>query len=256
MTTELAIEKRAPTTIEIIQQVLASGGKAAEMAVVVKELVALKQSEERFQWEREERQAKIDFDDALNRCQKSIGIILPNRGRKSQRSLEKPDIFWLDYVGLDAVLRPIYTEEGFSISFSEIEDSKPGYVGMKATVCRSGISREYFKYLTTEGAFDKMPKADAEASAASRVKRYLMLQIFNIAVGIDKDEKSPYGDGMTNDEGADWVAAIESGGDAIEVMESWTKATAAARKIEDYKAMTIFTEARDKRLKELKRGQK
>ena len=249
MTAELAIEKRAPTTIEIIQQVLASGGKAAEMAVIVKELVALKQSEERFQWEREERQAKIDFDEALNRCQTAIGRIAPNSKREN-------DIAWLDYAGLDKVIRPIYSAEGFAISFSEEQASAPNRLNMKATVSRSGIRNEYFKEFPTSPPNGKMSLADAEASAASRVKRYLMLQIFNIAVGIDKDEKAPYGDGMTNDEGADWIAAIEAAVDPVETMEVWTKATAAARKIEDYKAMTIFTEARDKRLKELKRGQK
>ena len=250
MTEELSIEKRAPTTIEIIQQVLASGGKAAEMAVVVKELVALKQSEERFQWEREERQAKIDFDEALNRCQKAVGMIQPNQGRKSQRNIEKPDIFWLDYVGLDKVLRPIYTEEGFSISFSEIEDSKPGYVGMKATLCRSGISREYFKYLTTEAAFDKMPKADAEASAASRVKRYLMLQIFNIAVGIDKDEKAPYD--VTNGELADWIASIEGAASKAEAWKLWEAALVKVAPSGNEGAASALTSARTRTIEKLK----
>ena len=48
MAQETALAVHEPTTLQIIQDVLAQGGKAAEMALVVKELVALKQSEERF----------------------------------------------------------------------------------------------------------------------------------------------------------------------------------------------------------------
>ena len=40
-----------------------------------------------------------------------------------------------------------------------------------------------------------MSAADADASGSSRAMRYLLLKIFNIAVGIDKDEKKPFEDG-------------------------------------------------------------
>jgi hypothetical protein len=177
--------------MQLMQQALASGTSPE----VIRELVALQQSVERFNWEREERQWRIDFDNALSTCQSKVATLAPNQGRKSRKTATQDDIFWLDYKGLDEAVRPIYLEEGFSISFSEIEEGKDNYVGMKAIVSRSGVSREYFKRLTLQGAFEGMPKADAEASAASRVKRYLMLQIFNVAIGIDKDEKKPFADG-------------------------------------------------------------
>jgi len=91
----------------------------------------------------------------------------------------------------------------------------------------------------------------AIGSSTAYLERYTMVATCGLAI---KDQDVVDNPGMTNDEGADWVAAIESGGDAHETMESWTKAVAAAKKIEDYKSMTIFTEARDKRLKELKKG--
>lgn len=243
MTEELSIEKRAPTTIEIIQQVLASGGKAAEMAVIVKELVALKQSEERFQWEREERQAKIDFDEALNRCQTAIGRIAPNSKREN-------DIAWLDYAGLDKVIRPIYSAEGFAISFSEEQASAPNRLNMKATVSRSGIRNEYFKEFPTSPPNGKMSLADAEASAASRVKRYLMLQIFNIAVGIDKDEKAPYD--VTNGELADWIASIEGAASKAEAWKLWEAALVKVAPSGNEGAASALTSARTRTIEKLK----
>jgi len=195
--TDNAITKQHPAPLaelgpmQLMQQALSSGTSPE----VIRELVALQQSVERFNWEREERQSKIDFDNALNVCQSKVATLAPNQGRKSKRTDTHDSIFWLDYKGLDEAIRPIYLAEGFSLSFSEVQEVKDNYVGMTATLSRGGVSREYFKRLTLTAAFDGMPKADAEASAASRVKRYLVLQIFNIAVGIDKDEKKPFEDG-------------------------------------------------------------
>jgi hypothetical protein len=177
--------------MDLMRQALSTGTSPE----VIRELVALQQSVERFAWEREERQSKIDFDNALSTCQSKVATLAPNQGRKSKRTDTHDSIFWLDYKGLDAAIRPIYLAECFSLSFSEVQEAKDNYVGMTAILSRGGVSREYFKRLTLTAAFDGMPKADAEASAASRVKRYLVLQIFNVAIGIDKDEKKPFEDG-------------------------------------------------------------
>ena len=173
----------APTDpIGLIQQALSSGTSPE----VIRELVALQQSMERFNWEREERQAKINFDDALNACQAKIGRIEPNRKREN-------DIAWADYVGLDKVVRPVYLEAGFSICFSETDSPTEGR-RMCATLSRGGVSREYYSKIIPAGN-SKMSAADADAGGSSRAMRYLLLKIFNIAVGIDKDEKKPFEDG-------------------------------------------------------------
>ena len=107
----ITIKQPAPLAelgpMQLMQQALANGTSPE----VIRELVALQQSVERFNWEREERQSKIDFDNALNECQRQIGRIAPNREREN-------NITWLDYVGVDKVVRPIYLEAGFSIGFS------------------------------------------------------------------------------------------------------------------------------------------
>ena len=176
-----------PTVMEMMQQALTSGMPGAEMAHVIKELALVLQNQERFQWEREERQAKIDFDGALNHCQKAIGRIAPNQRRNDTNS------FWADYAQLDRTIRPIYTEAGFSISFREVPSIAPGKVRIEGELSRGGISKSYHSEITPTTTGPKggamATATDADAIAQSRAKRYIMLDIFNIAVGIDAEEK-------------------------------------------------------------------
>lgn len=239
MSTEIVkAEERQPTTIEIIQQVLAEGGKAAEMATVIKELVALKQSEERFAWEREERQAKIDFDDALNRCQSAIARIAPNREREN-------GIQWLDYAGLDKVLRPVYSQEGFALVFSDEPSPAPGRMKIRAVLSRGGVSREYFREGPAQAGNSKMSAADSEASAASRLQRYLVCRIFNIAVGIDRDEKAPFEE-MEPSFVEECVKDILESRDVPELKERYLKATKKAAEFGDKHASKEFDAAKKK----------
>lgn len=161
-----------------------SENPTAEMA---KQIVDLQQSMERFQWEREERQSRIDFDNALNACQTEIGRVAPNAKRSDTNS------WWADYKQVDAAVRPVYTSKGFSISFSQ-EPCENGRVRVVATLARGGISRPYAHEIATSTTGPKggamATQTDADAIANSRCKRYLLLAIFNIAVGIDADEKA------------------------------------------------------------------
>jgi len=178
--------KVVPSPRDLMGQALGKCENADDLekvASVIEKLVALEQTSQRFEWEREERQAKINFDDALNACQAKIGRIEPNRKRENE-------ITWADYVGIDKVVRPVYLEAGFSICFSEVDSPTEGR-RMCATLSRGGVSREYYSKIIAAGNA-KMSAADADAGGSSRAMRYLLLKIFNIAVGIDKDEKRPF----------------------------------------------------------------
>jgi hypothetical protein len=74
----------------------------------------------------------------------------------------------------------------------------------------------------------------------------------------EKDDDGNAAGGISNEKGADWTAAIEGAGDPAETMKVWQNAIAEAEKAcdgkPDYKAMKFFTDARDKRLKQFKRG--
>lgn len=246
MSTQLALNEKQgaiapPDPIGLIQQALATGTSPE----VIRELVALQQSMERFNWEREERQAKIDFDNALNECQGKIGRIAPNRDREN-------GIKWADYVALDKVVRPIYLEAGFSIGFSEFDSPAEGR-RMCATLSRGGVSREYFSKLIPAGN-SKMSGADAEASASSRAMRYLLLKIFNIAVGIDKDEKKPFGESSKSLDEIAHITHLENirnAGNKAELQRLYMAALTAAETLGDAGSIKSFIAAKDKRYKEL-----
>jgi hypothetical protein len=246
MTEALARQEQAPiasnepSPMQLMQQALASGASPESLQA----LVTLQQSMERFEWEREERQAKIDFDNALNECQRQIGRIAPNRERENS-------IMWLDYVGVDKVVRPVYLAAGFSIGYSEVESAAEGR-RMCATLSRSGVSRQYFSKLIPSGN-SKMSAADLDASGSSRAMRYLLLKIFNIAVGIDKDEKKPFGDAQTMDPAAlrEWLDKIGLAQNGRELTASYIAALNIAAKVGDTQAASQIEQAANRRKKEL-----
>ena len=229
--------------MQLMQQALASGTSPE----VIRELVALQQSVERFNWEREERQSKIDFDNALNDCQSQIDRVVPNRDREN-------GIKWADYIAIDKAVRPVYLAAGFSIGFSEVENPEAGR-RMCATLSRGGVSRDYFSKMVPAGN-SKMSAADAEASASSRAMRYLLLKIFNIAVGIDKDEKKPFEDGkqpgvLDERDHLTHLENIRNAGNGEELRKLYMVAQKAADATGDTKSTITFADAKNKRYREL-----
>lgn len=232
--------------MQLIQQALTQGVSPD----VVRELVALQQSMERFNWEREERQSKMDFDDALNECQKKIGRIAGNVKRNDTNS------WWADYAELDRTMRPIYTEQGFSIGFSEVQPISQGKVRIQATLSRGGISKEYFREITPSTTGPKggamATATDADAIAGSRAKRYLILDIFNIAVGIDKTEKQGIpGGGLEERIHLTHLENIKNAGNKSELQRVYLNALDEAEKIGDTGSIKAFIAAKDKRYKEI-----
>jgi hypothetical protein len=229
--------------MDLMRQAISTGTSPE----VIRELVALQQSVERFAWEREERQAKIDFDNALNECQSQIDRVVPNRDREN-------GIKWADYIAIDKAVRPVYLAAGFSIGFSEVESPEAGR-RMCATLSRGGVSRDYFSKMVPAGN-SKMSAADAEASASSRAMRYLLLKIFNIAVGIDKDEKKPFENGkqpgeLDEREHLTHIDNIRAAGDVKELQRLYMAAQKAADAVGDTKSTLAFADAKNKRYREL-----
>lgn len=237
---------QAPSVPEMMSQVLTSDMSGAEKAHVIKELALVLQSQERFTWEREERQAKIDFDDALKVCQKAIARIVPDKEREK-------GIKWATYTAIDNEIRPIYTSNGFAISFSQETASGPGRMAVAASLTRSGISRDFRREvpIVAPGATSA---ADAEEAAYSRAQRYIVLRIFNISVGMEAAEMKPYEtkpeDLMDESTVMDFCAAIEGSGDVDELKRNYLAATKAGAN--DPSALRAFDKAKKETWK--KRG--
>ncbi len=65
------------------------------------------------------RQAEIAFNEALNRAQSEIVRVAPDL-KNAQTSTK-----YASYAAIDKIIRPVYTKEGFSLSFSEEDCPKP-----------------------------------------------------------------------------------------------------------------------------------
>jgi hypothetical protein len=234
MSDELVVaEKREITPLSLIQSAL-SKNVAPE---VLKELVSLQQSMVRFDWEAQERQSKIDFDDSLNECQQEIGRIAPNVNRLDTKS------WWADYAQLDRTVRPIYTKHRFSIGYSEVAPLAVGKVRIQAILSRAGVAREYYSEITPSTTGPKggamATATDADAIAASRAKRYLLLSIFNIA----EDYREAF------------LSAIKTAPDKPSLDKVYISAKKEATAKNDTESLRLFTEAGASRAQELKNAQ-
>ena len=189
-----APEPRPLTMIDLLQVALQK-----DAAIDVIERLAALQREER------EYQAKVSFDNALSRCQAKLGRISADATNPSTRSA------YATYAKLDSVVRPIYSQEGFSMSFGEKDCPIPGKTRFVAYVSREGVTREYQKDLTpsTEGPKGGavMSPIHADGAADSYAKRYLLKDIFNIAIGEDDTDASSNGE-LT--EAIEWIANASS----------------------------------------------
>jgi hypothetical protein len=148
------LPKREPSAGQLLQ--IALENKAGIEAI--ERITALMERERDYQ-------NNVSFDEALNRCQRKMERISADANNPQTHSN------YATYAKLDRVLRPIYTSEGFSISFGEEDCPTPGKTRFVAYVSRSGITRPYRKDLTasTKGpkGNDVMTPIHAEGAADS-----------------------------------------------------------------------------------------
>lgn len=166
------------------------------------------------------RDAEVAFNGAMNKVQaglKRIAADLYNPQTKSR---------YASYAALDRVLRPVYTEHGFSLSF-DTGESAPDTVLVLCHVSHSaGHTRLYRATMPADGkgakGGDVMTRTHAAGAGMSYGMRYLLKMIFNVAIGEDDD------DGNLGDDGAaDWLSAIEAASDVEELRSIRERVVAA-----------------------------
>jgi|HubBroStandDraft_1064217.scaffolds.fasta_scaffold52304_4 hypothetical protein len=240
MSTELAQKQMTP--MDLMQLAIDKAGSID----VIERLAKL-------QYDMQDREARIGFDEALSRCQGQMKRISADMTNPQTHSK------YASYATLDRAIRPIYIEEGFSISFGEDEGSTADYIVMLAYLSRGGYTRVYRKGMPIDAkgpkGNDVMTKTHAAGSADSYAKRYLLKDIFNLAIGEDDDDGNG-GGGISNNQAITAIEAIRAQESPEAVMGAWKHAIDLAKSMKsiDYKAMTIFTEARDEKLKELRKA--
>jgi hypothetical protein len=153
------------------------------------------------------RQAEQAFNEAMKAAQKEMRSVAADADNKQTSSK------YATYAKLDRVLRPIYTNHGFSVSFDEADSPKPDHIRCLAYVAHdAGFTRTYRKDMPADGkgakGGDVMTKTHATGAAASYGMRYLLKGIFNVAVGDDDTDGNQPADTTTIN--GEQAAAIRS----------------------------------------------
>ena len=154
----------------------------------------------------EAKRAESSFNDAMSDAQSRMRTIGADANNPQTRSK------YASYGKLDKALRPIYTDNGFSLSFDTGNDAPEGCVRVLCYVShKAGHSRTYHVDMPADGkgakGGDVMTKTHAVGAGMSYGMRYLLKMIFNVAVG----EEDVDGNDIDPDNVAlDWIAIAEA----------------------------------------------
>jgi hypothetical protein len=154
----------------------------------------------------EAKRAESSFNDAMSDAQARMRTIGADANNPQTRSK------YASYGKLDKALRPIYTDNGFSLSFDTGNDAPEGCVRVLCYVShKAGHSRTYHVDMPADGkgakGGDVMTKTHAVGAGMSYGMRYLLKMIFNVAVG---EEDVDGNDPEQQVDVSDWYAAIDS----------------------------------------------
>jgi hypothetical protein len=184
-----------PATVDQPESLLAVIARAAsDPTVDIEKMDRLLQMQERL----EMRGAEADFNEAMTAAQLKMGRIKTNKENSQTHSR------YADYAALDRVLRPIYTEHGFALSFTTDEGAPPETVRVLCHVSRGKFTRTYRVDMPADGkgakGNDVMTKTHATGAAMTYGMRYLLKMIFNVAIGEDDTDGNMPGDAITQEQ--------------------------------------------------------
>jgi len=164
-----------------------------------------------------DRQAQQDFTSAMVVVQQSIPFIRKDRENKQTNS---------NYANLDSinkVIKPLYTKEGFSLSFGTDGEVLPGTVRITCEVSHIGGHSKSYTYdapIDDKGIKGTVNKTTTHArgSAVTYGQRYLTKMIFNLTL---TDEDDDGNSATVTEYVGDVVAAIQSAKTTDELRELW-----------------------------------
>ncbi|OBY90479.1 hypothetical protein A6723_019405 [Pseudomonas sp. AU11447] len=206
----VVVQAESATILQVIQRA------AADPQCDIEKMERLLAMKERM----DARAAEVEFNDALSRVQANMGRVAADATNNQTRSA------YATYGKLDKALRPVYTAEGFSLSFGT-EEAPEGMVGMICFVShRSGHTRQYRAHVPSDGkgakGGDVMTKTHAFGSGTSYGMRYLLKMIFNVAIGEEDDDGNAAGsDDLRNAVLDDLIAKVKAAKTGAELQGVW-----------------------------------
>jgi len=196
------------------------------------------------------RDAEITFNDALSRVQAEIKRIAPDLANPQTSSK------YASYTAIDRVIRPIYTREGMSLSFSHDDCPKPDHIRVLCFASLGAYTRTYQMDMPSDGkgakGGDVMTKTHATAAADSYAKRYLVKDIFNIAIAeYDTDGNASAAQGLSEQRMNELGQGIAAASSVEQLRKAYFTAYREAQNAKDKTAMQLFIRTKDARKREL-----
>jgi hypothetical protein len=224
---------QVPLTPMGLIQLALQGGAALD---TVERLVALQKDQRGYD-------AELAFNAAMNRAQSEMGPVAADLTNPQTKSK------YASYPALDKRVRPIYTQEGLALSFDTADSTLADHTRVLCYVSHSmGHMRTYHLDMPNDGkgakGGDVMTKTHATGAAVSYGKRYLVIMVFNIAVGEDdRDGNAPLG--LTEDKFQGFLKTFRESADMKALQEAFAKAwKAAGNDLPTKKALTTEYEKR------------
>jgi hypothetical protein len=191
--TKIAINGESPSSL--LDIILHAGSDQNFDVEKFRALVAIQREEQDRRDARAEREAEIAaeaaFNSAMTAVQKKMTAVRATIENTQTRS------FYADYAALDRMLRPIYSEADFALTYGEEDSPKPDHVRVFCLVthspsgARRSYTRKYHTDMPADGkgarGGDVMSRTHATKSAFTYSQGALIRLIFNIAVSKDDD---------------------------------------------------------------------
>jgi hypothetical protein len=254
--------QRTPTGMELLAELSRKVSDPQAAIAIAQQIVELEtkreaflQDRERFEWEKLDREARVAFAESFQKFKQDAPKILKTKHVEFPNKTGGKTDYW--HVELDRacdLLIPALLKVDITHRWKSAD--LPG--GMTRVTCflrhRLGHEEEGASLAGPADQSGGKNPIQGVGSATSYLERYTFLATCGIVpAGADNDGNLL--SGMTQEEGAIFVEAIQTAESPKNVMAEWIKAIEKAKSLTpiDYRTMTVFTEARDKRLMAIKR---
>jgi hypothetical protein len=181
-----------PSTLSLIERI------ARDPTIDIDRLERMLSFQERLM----ERQAEIDFNDAMNRCQWEIQPV----ARETENTVTRS--FYAKLEAVDAAIRPIYLKYGFSLSDDTVAPLVPGNIRVECRVARGGHVERFYREAPpdTLGPKGSPTKTTLHGGASTEtfLRRYLRCGVFNVVFkDMDND-----GNGALSQDQVDYIVEL------------------------------------------------
>lgn len=239
MASEIAVVAPQITPMELLQRAVDAGAQIDTIERLAK-----------LQREMLDYDAKTAWHEAMQRVQDKMRPISADMNNPQTRSK------YASYGKIDKILRPLYSGEGFALSFDTAESHIPDCIRIVCNVSRGGHSKPYQIDMPNDGkgakGGDVMTKPHATGAAVAYGMRYLLKMIFNVAVGEDDDDGNIDGGvKVPREKVGEWLKSIDEATELTGLMKLWGKIYTTANEMGDKNALDILIPAYEARKEEL-----